>query len=188
MLKKARENYPYITFERINVETEFDKQENFDLIFSNACLHWIPNHENLYKNIFEKLNKGGMFAVQMPLVHDAEFYILLNQFLKKEKWKKLSKIKNFHIPSTRKIYDILTLYSKEITMWETTYYHIVPNAKYVVEWYKGSGLKPYLDVLSKEEYTEFLDELNLEIEQNFFVQSDNSVILKMPRLFFTATK
>lgn len=188
MLKKARESYPYINFEKINIETELGKLRSYDLIFSNACLHWIPNHERLYESIFEKLNAGGMLAVQMPLVYNAEFYKLLKNFVKKEKWVKLSEIKNFHIPSPGRIYDILSLYSLEITMWETTYYHIVPSAEYVVEWYKGSGLKPYLDMLSKEESTEFLKELTSEIEKTYSTQPDNSVILKMPRLFFTATK
>lgn len=58
----------------------------------------------------------------------------------------------------------------------------------MIEWYKGSGLRPYLENLDTTEKTEFLNELLEIIKQNFPIQADKSVILKMPRLFFTANK
>lgn len=74
------------------------------------------------------------------------------------------------------------------TMWETVYYHFVPSAEGVIEWYSGSGLRPYLDRLNESEKEEFLGELRKRVNENYPVQSDKRVILKMPRLFFTAIK
>ena len=73
-------------------------------------------------------------------------------------------------------------------MWETVYYHVVPSHSAVIDWYKGSGLKPYLDALGDNEKTEFLGELLEAVKENIPVQDDGNVILKMPRLFFTAKK
>ncbi|MFR0881471.1 MAG: hypothetical protein ACLSGN_08370 [Oscillospiraceae bacterium] len=73
-------------------------------------------------------------------------------------------------------------------MWETTYYHIVPSHSSVIEWYKGSGLRPYLELLDQIEKQEFINDLLKLIETSYPVQADSSVILKIPRLFFTAVR
>lgn len=72
------------------------------------------------------LNDGGMLAVQMPLVQEAMFYKLLNRLISEGKCKKLSVIHNFHNLTPNETYDILSRVSNDITMWDTTYYHVVP--------------------------------------------------------------
>ena len=136
----------------------------------------------------DKLSDSGVLAVQMPLVQNADFYILLNQLVATKKRKKLSVIRNFHNLPANETYDILSQISNDVTMWETSYYHILNSHADIIEWYKGSGLKPYLDMLTPTEQTEFLGELLESIKEKFPYQADNSVILKMPRLFFTARK
>ncbi len=188
MLEKAKSSYPFLKFRKCLIPDELDSLGKFDLIFSNACLHWIPDHASLLPKLTEKLNHGGMLAVQMPLVQNAEFYIQLNRLIAEDKWIKLRDIHNFHNLSPAETYDILSGVSKEVTMWETTYYHTVPSHGSVIEWYKGSGLRPYLDALGEAEQAEFLGELSEMVKNRFPIQADNSVILKMPRLFFTAVK
>ena len=85
-------------------------------------------------------------------------------------------------------YDILSAVSREITLWETTYYHIVPSHRSVLEWYKGSGLRPYLEALTPEDAQDFTDDLLREIRSGYPVQADSRVLLKMPRLFFIAAR
>lgn len=188
MLDRAKSSYAHLEFQKCVVPDEIDKLENFDLIFSNACLHWIPDHKSLFPKLIKKLNSGGMLAVQMPLVQNAMFYKVLNRLISTDKWKKLRDIHIFHNLSPDETYDVLSEISTDVTMWDTTYYHIVPSYSSVIDWYKGSGLRPYLDVLDQEEEAEFLHELLEMIEENYHVQADNSVILKMPRLFFTVIK
>ena len=85
-------------------------------------------------------------------------------------------------------YDIFGRLSDNFNIWETTYYHTVHSHDGVIEWYKGSGLRPYLDMLSDEEQPEFLADLTEIISENFPRRANGSIILKMPRLFFTAKK
>lgn len=188
MLQNAARTYPSLRFRKCVVPDEIDRLDSFDLIFSNACLHWIPNHRELLPGLMEKLNKGGMLAVQMPLVRDAMFYKILDMLVSTEKWKKLSVIHNFHNLSPNKTYDILSAVSHTVTMWETTYYHVVSSHTSVIEWYKGSGLRPYLEALDPTEEAAFLGDLLHLIEKHYPVQADSTVILKMPRLFFTAIR
>lgn len=188
MLDKAKNTYSHLKFYKCTLPDDIDNIGNFDLIFSNACLHWIPDHKSLFPKLMGKLNFGGMLAVQMPLVQNATFYKILNKLISTDKWKKLRDIRIFHNLSPNETYDILSEISNEVTMWDTTYYHIVPSYSSVIDWYKGSGLRPYLDMLNQTEKNEFLYELLEMIKNAFPVQSDNFIILKMPRLFFTASK
>lgn len=96
MLEKASASYPEMKFKKCFVPDGLEELGKFDLIFSNACLHWIPDHEKLLPKLIEKLNDGGVLAVQMPLVRNAMFYHELNSLAADEKWKKLSTIHNFH--------------------------------------------------------------------------------------------
>ena len=100
----------------------------------------------------------------------------------------LNEIHNFHNLTPNATYDVLAGCSGEVAMWETVYYHVVTSHSAVIDWYKGSGLKPYLNALGENEMTEFLGELLEAVKENIPVQDDGNVILKMPRLFFTAKK
>ncbi len=189
MLEKARKNYgDIIHFEKCVVPDGLDGLGKFDLVFSNACLHWIPNHKELLPNIFCHVNDGGCFAVQMPVVQKAVFYEALWELVKEKRWAKLSKINNFHNLSSEETFEILSKLSGQISMWETTYFHLVDGIKGVVEWYKGSGLRPYLDALDVGERDEFERELVKKLNGRISVLENGKAILKMPRLFFVVRK
>lgn len=186
MLEKAKKTHPDLKFVYGHIPDDLQKFERFDLVFSNACLHWIPNHQTLFPAIMNKVNAGGVFAAQMPMVHTADFYRLLHRFLEQPRWKKLQHLCFFSDFTPEKTYDILSQISRKISVWETVYYHILDSHQAVLEWYKGSGLKPYLDALDIAEREVFLNELLSEVEKHFPLRADGSVILKMPRMFFQA--
>lgn len=184
MLEKAKSVHPNLRFRKCLVPDGLDEFSNFDLIFSNACLHWIPNHEVLLPAIMKKLSPGGVFAVQMPLTREAEFYKILDETVSCGKWAKLSDVHNFHNLTPEQTYDILSGVSSSIEMWTTVYYHILPTHRSIIDWYAGSGLRTYLDRLDSDEKEEFISDLLGEIIAKYPLQRDGSVILKMPRMFF----
>lgn len=189
MLAKARQTYPELSFVQGCIPDDLEKLDGkFDLIFSNACIQWIPEHAVLIPAVFDKLADGGTLAVQTPYIQKALFYRLLNLLVNSGEWKKLSVIHNFHNLTPEEYYDLLGGLSKDFNIWETTYYHTVRSHSGVIEWYKGSGLRPYLDMLSDEERPQFLADLNEIISENFPTRENGSIILKMPRIFFTAKK
>lgn len=190
MLQKASETYPDLSFSNCVVPGELDRLEtSFDLIFSNACLHWIPRQEQLLSAVMGKLKAGGTLAVQIPLTQEAPFYKMLGQLTAGPKWRqKLGGIRNFHSLTPEEYYDVLSRLSEEAELWQTTYYHTVRSPSGILEWYKGSGLRPYLDVLDPEEKTSFQQDILCRIQQLYPVQADGTILLKMPRLFFLARK
>lgn len=189
MLEKARATYPDMHFVKCFVPDGLSMFDGgFDLIFSNACIHWIDNQEDLLKGIVNKLTDGGVLAVQIPYIQTAPFYKMLGSVVSEPKWQSLSSIKNFHNLYPEEYYDLLGALGCDFQIWETTYYHRVSSHFGVIEWYKGSGLRPYLDALGDDERSEFDDELLKNIKSSYPVQADGTIILKMPRIFFTATK
>ena len=189
MLAKAKSSYPELEFSKCLLPEGLGKfEQSFDLIFSNACIHWIKDQRVLLDAVYEKLSSGGVFAVQLPLTERADFYRLLGDLTSEGRWKKLSEIQNFHALSPEEYYDELSARFESFDIWETVYYHTVESADGVLEWYKGSGLRPYLDALSNAEREDFLRDLLSLIDENFKVRKNGKIIMKIPRLFFTATK
>lgn len=189
MLKRAQETYPDINFELCCVPHDLNKLPgNYDLIFSNACIHWIPEQEHLIKQLLDKLTDEGIFAVQIPLIQEAPFYKMLNKLTSSPKWNKLSDVKNFYNLLPEEYYDLFSSLKCDFDMWQTIYYHIMDIPENIIEWYKGSGLRPYLDLLSAPEQEELISELLDNINDFYSIQSDTKIIMKMPRLFFILKK
>ena len=85
-------------------------------------------------------------------------------------------------------YDLLTPQCAKVDIWRTTYHHALtggPSA--VVEWFKGTSLRPLLAPLDKTEQTAFLDTYEKEIAKAYPARPDGKVLLPFPRLFIVAT-
>ncbi len=187
MLEKAKSNCPNIEFIKGYAPADFDKPAvKFDLVFSNACIHWIDNQKELIDKVYGILNNKGVFAVQIPLTGESQFYKILYRLIE-QKWSSLKQIKNFHNMNQEGYYNTLTKKFGNVTIWQSNYYHIVDKSM-VIEWYKGSGLRPYLGLLNENEQKEFLNDLQTIIDEEYSLLDDGKVFLIMPRLFFIAEK
>ena len=189
MLTRAKSTYSGIDFKQCRVPDGLDSLgESFDLVFSNACIHWIPDQINLIKKLLSVVNDGGALAVQIPLTQKATFYEILNSLVDSGRWSKLKSIKNFHNLMPDEYYAILSEISCRFDLWETVYYHKTDSFEGIIEWYKGSGLRPHLNALNVEEQRAFSAELLDKIKDSYTRLDNGSVILKMPRMFFCVYK
>lgn len=187
MLQKARSTHRNLEFVKGYAPIDFDKLNGkFDLVFSNACIHWIKNQEELIDEVYKILNDKGIFAVQIPLTGESQFYSILYRLINR-KWTKLNSINNFCNMTQKGYYNTLIRQFRKVTMWQSDYYHIV-DKNMVIEWYKGSGLRPYLASLGENEKEEFLNDLHKAINNEYTLLDDGNVFLIMPRLFFIAEK
>lgn len=187
MLEKARKKHANIQFVKGYAPFDFGKlDEKFDLVFSNACIHWIKEQDALIDEVYKILNDKGVFAVQIPLTDESPFYGILYRLIG-QKWTKLKTIKNFYNMTQEMYYNTLIKRFKKTTMWKSDYYHIV-DKNAVIEWYKGSGLRPYLALLDEPEQKEFLNDLQQAINNEYALLDDGNIFLIMPRLFFIAEK
>ena len=190
MLDKAKSQNPDLNFMMFDASKDFtDIKERFDVVFSNACIQWIPNHRELIKNMMGILNDGGVLAVQTPMNYKEPIHRIIEELVCSDKWKKyFPNPREFYNLKPEEYFDLLSKISSDFTIWETVYCHRMPSHESIMEWYKGTGLRPYLNKLSEHDAEEFEREVYNEVVKAYQIQSNGEIIFRFPRFFFTAIK
>lgn len=190
MLKTAAAAHPGIEFIRFDAARDFSSLDRkFDLIFSNACIQWVPDHPKLLAEMMDALNPGGMLAVQTPLQDKHPMHRLMSETAALPKWKNLGMTdRNFHNLTQPEYFDVLSGISSDFEMWETVYCHRMPSLESIIEWYRGTGLRPFLDQLTPEQGAEFERDLLEQMRSVYPKQRNGEIMFYFPRLFFIAYK
>ena len=190
MLAAARKENPSIEFIKLDAEKELDSIKNrYNVVFSNACIQWIPNHHNLLKGLFSLLKNDGILAIQIPQQSKHPVHNIMKSLSKSEKWKnKLHVERMYNNLSENEYYDILSELTDNFRIWETTYFHSMPSYESIIEWYKGTGLRPYLEQLSVDDQKAYLGDVTQCLRDAYPIQKNGKIIFRFPRLFFIAQK
>lgn len=186
MIRKAEKSHPELSFSSCDAR---ELTGSYDLIYSNACLQWLPEHEALLPFLMERVNAGGMLAVQMPRNSAEPLYTLIDEMVSDDKWK-LSDISHpLSITlAPEEYHDILSGCASSFEIWETRYFHVLPSYKALIDWVRGTKLRPYLEALGEEMGSKFTAELLERAEEIYPPQADGSIVFGMRRLFFTAAR
>jgi trans-aconitate 2-methyltransferase len=129
-----------------------------DVLVSNAVLQWVPNHRRLLSQWAAELNPGGWLAFQVPANFSAASHQLMRQLAGSPRWREqLGEVlrQHEHAIEPADYLDQLTSTGLRVNVWQTTYLHVLPGADPVLEWVRGTGLRPVLDVLAAAESTAF---------------------------------
>lgn len=190
MLNKAKAEHPELEFMFFDASGDCSViSQRFDLVFSNACLQWIPDHKTLLKKLMGLLNDNGVLAVQIPINYDEPIHKIITEITSSKKWSgKFPNPRIFYTLTKSEYFDILSEISSDFTMWETIYCHRMPSHESIIEWYKGTGLRPYLSVLSQDEAAELEKDVLAEVVKAYPKQAKGEIAFYFPRLFFTAVK
>jgi len=135
--------------------TAFTSDLPIDLIFSNAALHWIPDHERLFARLISLLAPHGQLAVQMPANHDHPSHHIAAE-LATSFGIQAKTVNILPAESYAALLRRLGFARQHVRL--QVYGHVLPSTADVVEWTKGSTLTPYREALSAERYDEFLSE------------------------------
>lgn len=158
----------------------------FDLIFSNAAIQWIPDHENLFVSFYQSLNSNGKVAVQLPMFFDMELGQTIRDVAESPRWNnKLRSVTNsMYFDNYKNYYDILTEAGfSNIRMWQTNYYHIFPGHDTIYEMISSTGLRPYMEKLEEMDQVYFSKLVKEGIQSSYHMQENGNVILPFIRLF-----
>jgi trans-aconitate 2-methyltransferase len=154
LLKSQSFGSEALRFEKGDIDA-FVTDRPFDLIFSNAALHWIPDHERLFAKLVALLSPHGQLAVQMPANHDHPSHRLASEVA--ITFGIAPRTVNVHSPETyATLLHHLGFARQHVRL--QVYGHVLPSTTDVVEWTKGTTLTPYREALSAEGYEEFLAE------------------------------
>ena len=131
-----------------------------DVIVSNAVLQWVPGHRELLVRWADLLADDGWLAFQVPGNYDQPSHAILREMVTSARWRPLLRDVELNRQSAdpADYAELLTEAGCEVDAWETTYVHILEGGDPVLEWYKGTGLRPVLAVLDAEQAADFLAE------------------------------
>ena len=132
--------------------------EGVDLLFTNAALQWLPQHRELLAAWAAQLNPGGVIAWQVPGNFLSPSHVLMRTLAQGPKWKpKLDGVlRGGDSTDNPEQYARLALSSGLVPdAWETTYIHLLEGQDPVLNWVRGTGLRPVLDKLSSDDAAQF---------------------------------
>ncbi len=164
--------------------------EPFELIVSNAALQWVDDHAGLLERLAGALAPGGILAVQMPNRFGNPSQAAIEETSSDPRWAEALRGVGLHRDSVMPVawyVERLHRLGLAVNAWETTYIHVLRGENPVLEWLKGTALRPLLARLDERSQVEFL-RLVGERFWRAYPPSGDITLFPMPRLFFVATK
>lgn len=193
MLARATAGSDRVQWVEADIRT-WSPQEPADLIYSNATLQWLTEHHKLFPKLIGALKAGGYLAVQMPLSWGLPSHRLMRETLANggpdgmalgteqlrqavaPKW----------VLDAQEYYDLLAGCTRSLDIWETEYLQILEGVNPVLEWVKGTGLRPILNGLDDRERELFLTEYARRLQAAYPVKADGRTLYPFRRLFIVA--
>jgi trans-aconitate 2-methyltransferase len=166
-----------------------------DLIYSNATLHWVEDHRALFPRLLAALRPGGCLAVQMPLSWDSPSHRILRETLAdggpngtalgRETLRKAAA--RDWVEAAPVYYELLAPRAGQIDIWETEYLQVLEGEDAILEWVKGTTLRPILSELDENDRAHFLAEYARRLRIAYPIGKDGKTLYPFRRLFIVAT-
>ena len=190
MIDQARANVAGVKWILADA-AEWKTTDSFDVVFSNATLHWIADHEKIVRQLFPLVEPKGVLAVQIPSTYDSPFHRALLEVSALPEWAGKVEGSRYRITYHDETfyYNLLSFLTNRMDLWTTTYFHILENHQNIVEWYSSTSLKPYLERLEpREEKEDFCRQILERCKAQYPIQQDGKIAFPFKRLFFIAWK
>ena len=163
----------------------------FDVVFSNAAMQWVADHARVFAKLMGRVRAGGAMAVQMPGNFGAAAHSIMREIASAGKWKAkfpAGGVREWHVHEAADYYDWVSPFAARVDIWETEYHQVMADAGAIVEWYKGTGLRPFLDGWGEEGLKkEFLGEYGEKIAAAYPGRKDGKVIFPFRRILSSHT-
>jgi trans-aconitate 2-methyltransferase len=184
MLERAREfETTGLRFQQSKIE---DFNGSFDLIFSHAAIHWVADHAALLHRFFSMLKPQGQLAIQLPSNSNHPAMSAIRYVAAEEPF--VTALHGWHQPlhvlPLDQYADILYEEgSKEITIFEKVYPHILPDIDALAEWTSATAMLPYLEKLSEALKQDFLSRYKEVLSERF---TTTPIFFGFRRILFSA--
>ncbi len=185
MIAKARAAHPGGAGYPATSRSGRTARTRFDVVFSNAAMQWVPDHRSAFPRLLEHVAPGGALAVQMPANFEAEAHTLMRAVA--SRYPATAGVREWFTHDTGFYYDSLAPLAARIDLWSTEYIHVMEGPEKIVEWYAGSGMRPFLDALSTDADREaFTADYLAAIRHAYPARPDGRVLFPFRRLFIVA--
>lgn len=188
MLEQARKALPQVIFEQGDLST-WTPKEQADLLYSNATFQWVPDHLRVLQKLLGGMKPGAALAVQMPDNRRQPSHVVMEEAGEGTSYAaKLKGKARGDMPTPADYYAALKPLCSAFDVFHITYNFALQGAAGIVEWVKGTGLRPFLEALTPDEQRDYLARYQKLIARAYPEQSDGKVLLHFPRIFIVATK
>jgi trans-aconitate 2-methyltransferase len=189
MLAAARQRLPGTAFVEADISA-WSPDAAVDVLFGNAVFQWVPDHLAVLQRLLATLAPGGAIAVQMPDNLAEPSHMLMPDVALAGPWraKFTAPIAREEIPAPAAYYDRLRPLAGRIDIWTTIYNHVLDGPAAILEWVKGTGLRPYLARLDNGEQRAWLADYQSRLAEAYPPLIDGRVLLRFPRLFVVAVR
>lgn len=188
MIATAQPSAPNVTF-TVGTAQDFDATGT-DVLISNAMLQWVPSHEKLLASWGEQLNRGGWLAFQVPANFNAPSHRLMRELAESPPWHGRLKdvLRGADSVLNQDLYlDLLTRIGLEVDVWQTEYLHVLQGQDPILDWVRGTGLRPVLSALTDQDAATFSAEYAAALRQAYPPQPYGTVF-GFTRTFVVAHK
>jgi trans-aconitate 2-methyltransferase len=164
--------------------------ERADLIFSNAALHWLPDHTRLFASLVDALAPHGVLAVQMPRNFLAPSHTLIHETARHGPWQDTLAhlIERPPVEEPQFYYSLLHERAAALDIWESEYLHVLEGPDAVKEWTKGTWLRRFLDALNEPQRSEFEADYARRVGAAYPPLANGQTLFPFRRLFTVLLK
>jgi trans-aconitate 2-methyltransferase len=188
MLAEARREFPALEWQQADIHS-WSPPLAPDLIYTNAALQWVPDHETLLPSLLNKLRPGGVLAMQVPRHFESSSHLGLKDLVKQSQWRtKLEPLLLTPIPASEIYWRWLSPHARNLDIWETIYLQVLEGKDPVVNFMRGTALRPFLSALSEPEATKFIDAFAKRMNAAYPVQPNGQTLFPFRRLFLIAQR
>jgi trans-aconitate 2-methyltransferase len=190
MLDKARARLPHTRFDAADL-SQWQPPADTDLLYANAVLQWIPDHLARMQQWLAALRPGAVLAVQMPDNLGEPTHRLMEESGAAGPWAARfegSRLRRTALPQPSRYLDALSPLCSRVDVWHTIYNHPMADAQAIVEWVRGTGLRPYLAAAGAAHEAAFLADYTARIDSVYAPLADGRRLLGFPRLFVVAVR
>jgi trans-aconitate 2-methyltransferase len=187
MLTKARIEAPGVEFVEADL-SHWAPPQPAELVFSNATMQWLGGHETLFPRLMSFVAPGGVLAVQMPRNFAAPSHTLLHDTVQSTPWRERLAPLQRHDPvaSPQTYHRLLAPHAGTVDIWEVEYLQRLTGPNPVVEWTKGTALRPFLDALDPPGREAFLADYGRRVAAAYPKEGDGATLFPFRRLFIIA--
>jgi trans-aconitate 2-methyltransferase len=159
-----------------------------DVVVANAVLQWVPDHLDLIETIAGWIAPGGSFAFQVPANFDSPSHLVIRELRQSAQWRDRVGVdanREAAVEPPETYLDALAAAGLQPDVWQTTYLHLLVGDDAVLEWVKGTALRPVLTALADDPdaTNAFLAVCGDALRQAYPPRADGTTVFPFRRTF-----
>ncbi len=157
-----------------------------DVLYANAVYQWADDHQVLFPRLLRTLAPGGVFAAQMPMSWSEPSHEGMRAILDEHGFGTpalRARLARKWVAEAEEYYDLFRPLVSELDIWETRYIQVLQGEDPVLEWVKGTGLRPVLEALEGKERDRFLAVYAARLRELYPRREGGETLYPFPRLF-----